>query len=263
MVIEKFKKLLRMDEPTVKLLVAKFLLKNGYTPEYADGYVYAKGDIPVLLVAHMDTVHKTKPKQIYYDSEEDIMWSPQGIGGDDRCGVFAIFEILKTHRPHVLFTEDEEIGCIGARKAADKLKPDVNFIIELDRRGVNDCVFYDCGNADFQKYIESFGFHKEIGSYSDIVELSEKWGVASVNLSIGYENEHSSLETISPSFMELTKDKVIKILDDANTNRKLYDYEPLIYDYKYYGTGKYDGYDDYDWYEEQYKKESEEKEGKK
>lgn len=262
MVIEKFKKLLRMDEPTVKLLVAKFLLKNGYTPEYADGYVYAKGDIPVLLVAHMDTVHKVKPRKIYYDSEEDIMWSPQGIGGDDRCGIFTIFEILKTHRPHVLFTEDEEIGCVGAKKAASGLKkPDINFIIELDRRGVNDCVFYDCDNQEFQTYIESFGFNTQIGSYSDIVELSDKWDVASVNLSIGYENEHTFHETVSPSFMELTKDRVIKILDDANENRKFYSYEPCIYSYKY-KTESYK-YDDYDWYEEQYQKELEEKKGKK
>ena len=249
MVIEKFKKLLKMEDLTLKMLVQKYLLKMGYEPQWRDGYVYAKGDIPVLLVAHMDTVHKIKPTEIYYDPTEDVMWSPQGIGGDDRCGVYAIFEILKTHKPHVLFTEDEEVGGIGARKATETLnKPKVNFMIELDRRGIKDCVFYDCDNQEFHEYIQKFGFEKAWGTFSDICKLSDAWDIASVNLSIGYNREHTTSEIIYPNVMKLTINKVRQILDDAKKNKKFFKYDKKVYQYKtyYYGNTIYD-YDDWDW----------------
>ena len=67
-----------------------------------DGYIYCKGDIPVLLTAHMDTVHKqliqTYVELIKTDTNGNTthtLSSPQGIGGDDRCGVYIILEILK------------------------------------------------------------------------------------------------------------------------------------------------------------------------
>ena len=33
-------------------------------------------------------------------------------------------------------------------------------MIELDRRGKNDCVFYDCYCPDFIEYVEQFGFEE-------------------------------------------------------------------------------------------------------
>ena len=59
-------------------------------------YVYAKGDIPILLVAHCDTVHKKLPETILFDKRQKMMWSPEGIGGDDRCGVIAIFVFYRS-----------------------------------------------------------------------------------------------------------------------------------------------------------------------
>ena len=68
----------------------------------------------------MDTVHKETVKDFYeyYDEENErhIISSPQGIGGDDRCGIYMILEILKTHKCSVLFCEDEEAGGIGSEK---------------------------------------------------------------------------------------------------------------------------------------------------
>ena len=58
-------------------------------------YIYAVGDIPVALVAHMDTVFKTQPQNIFYDKDKCVMWSPEGLGAEDRAGVFAIIKILQ------------------------------------------------------------------------------------------------------------------------------------------------------------------------
>ena len=80
-------------------------------------YLIAVGDIPVGLVAHLDTVFKHPPTNIYYDRVKNVMWSPDGLGADDRAGVYAIAQILKTGvKPTIIFTTDEELGCVGAMK---------------------------------------------------------------------------------------------------------------------------------------------------
>ena len=129
-------KILRMTQEQLKFNLFCELIKKGYKPEYEDGYLYAKGDIPVLLVAHMDIVGGTPPKVIHYWEPSHVLYSPEGktvLGGDDRCGVYAILELLEKYKPYVLFTEDEEIGGIGADLAARNIeKPDVKYMIEID-----------------------------------------------------------------------------------------------------------------------------------
>ena len=132
-------------------------LKRKYKKIIAtEEYIYAVGDIPIGLLAHMDTVFKAPPTEIYYDRRKNVMWSPTGLGADDRAGVFSILQLIKAgYRPHVIFTTDEEIGCVGAQELSFLPCPfeDLRYIIQLDRRNSNDCVFYDCANAEFEKNI--------------------------------------------------------------------------------------------------------------
>ena len=197
-------------------------------------YVYTVGDIPIALVAHLDTVFKNPPNEIYYDRQKNVIWSPEGLGADDRAGVFAIIKIIKAgYRPHIIFTTDEELGAIGASSLTKDIPDpfaDMKYIIQLDRKGVDDCVFYDCINEDFIKYVESFGFVKQNGSFSDICEICPMWEVAGVNLSIGYQREHSISETfhITPFFE--TVDKVIEMLKDhENISNFKYISRPYVY----------------------------------
>ena len=69
-------------------------------------YIVAVGDIPVAIVAHLDTVFTTPPENIFYDRVKNVMWSPDGLGADDRAGIWAIIKIIKTTklRPHIIFT---------------------------------------------------------------------------------------------------------------------------------------------------------------
>lgn len=166
-------------------------------------YIVAIGEIPIALVAHLDTVYKTPVSNLYYDRQKCIMWSPEGLGADDRAGVFAIIKILHEGlRPTIIFTTDEEQGgrgatVLGTQNCPTKLK----YMIELDRRGESDCVFYDCYNPEFVKYIESFGFKEAYGSFSDISFLMPPWKVCGVNLSIGYEEEHSYIEQLNTTWL--------------------------------------------------------------
>ena len=189
---------LKMTQKELKIKLYDLLKERQMTPIFEDGFVYAKGNIPVLLVAHMDTVSENPPTDVFYQQKYDMIYNPDGIlGGDDRCGVYAIMKLLDKYKPYILFTEDEEIGCIGASKAVEKLDiPDVKYIIEFDRKGKDDCVFYDCGNKKFMHYIEKFGFRTNYGTCSDISILGSAWDIASVNLSCGYYNEHTAKEYV-------------------------------------------------------------------
>lgn len=169
------------------------------------------------------------------------MWSPELLGADDRAGVYAIIRILEQgYRPHVIFTLGEEIGGIGAKAIVKKFKKcpidDVKALIQLDRRGSNDCVFYDCDNEDFLKYIESFGFEEDFGSFTDISIIAPQWGIAAVNLSIGYYNEHTNYEFLNCNELYSTINKVINILDKSDS-MEYYKYIPRKYVYTCYCCG--------------------------
>ena len=136
--------ILRKGQKELKRALINELQTLRYKPVVSKGFIYAEGTVPVLLVAHMDTVHTEKVKIICYSRDGNILMSPQGIGGDDRAGIYIILQLLKTHHCHVLFCEDEECGGVGAGCfASSGITPDVNYIVELDRRGSQDAVFYD------------------------------------------------------------------------------------------------------------------------
>ena len=192
-----FVKICKMHKKNLKDWAAKQLKKTHENVIVDDGYVYAQGSFPVLLVAHMDTVHEKLPDKIYYSDIDDSLSSPNGIGGDDRCGVYMILQLIRDFKCHVLFCEDEECGGRGANKFTEsKIKPDVNYIVEMDRRGSNDAVFYRCDNPDFTDFVLGFGFSENHGTFTDISVVAPYLKTAAVNISAGYFNEHRQHEYI-------------------------------------------------------------------
>jgi hypothetical protein len=163
-------------------------------------YLYCRGTIPVLVVAHLDTVHRLPVESVWQRYDDNmIITSPQGIGGDDRCGVYIIMQLLKSGlRPSVLFTTDEESGAYGAQAFCKNIKKlNVNFILEFDRRGCNDVVRYNDDNDALLVEIEKFGFKEAFGSFSDISWLCPHFGISGVNLSSGYYKAHTTQEYIN------------------------------------------------------------------
>lgn len=189
-------------------------------------FVLVKGVAPVMLVAHMDTVHEQHVREICAADNGNILSSPQGIGGDDRCGIYALVKVheLSAVKPWLLFTCEEEVGGLGAQAFCDchsrGLLPDkldaLKFIVEIDRRGANDAVFYDCYNPDFEDYVTSKGFKTAFGSFSDISVIAPVLDVAAVNLSAGYYNAHRLNEYIVRSELEHTIQKVVEIVADSS-----------------------------------------------
>lgn len=241
---EKLEKLLVRTQSEMKEYVKGRLGNHGEVVS-GDGYVYHKGTFPVLLCAHMDTVHKQIPKTLIYAN--GTLSSTQGIGGDDRCGIYMIFKILKKYDCHVVFLEDEEVGCVGARKFTSskiisnlKKENDLKYIIEFDRKGNNHAVTYDCDNKEFDSFITKEFFKKEHGTCSDISYIAPELGIAAVNISCGYYKEHNIEEWINLAEMETIIEESMKLLERTKELTEPFKYIKSKTSYGY-------GYGGYNW----------------
>ena len=124
-----------------------------------------------------------------------------------------ILRLIQSVHCHVLFCEDEETGGHGARAFTKSgIKPDVNYIVELDRTGSNDAVFYQCRNRQFERHINSFGFQTAFGSFSDISILAPHLNLAAVNLSTGYYHAHQPGEYVRLDEVEDLVGRIAKLL---------------------------------------------------
>lgn len=209
----------------------------------------------ICLVAHIDRIFNPKGKmKIEYKGhgEKKVWSSKQGIGGDDRCGVYALLHIYRTlpvkDRPIILFTDEEETGLHGAKEAAKIFKEelkDVKFFIELDRRGKNDMVYYNDEPQEFQQHIQKHGFEKAWGSTSDIKVLGRKFKKVSVNLSVGYFDQHTKNEYIIVKHLLDTINKVKGICITREPLSPEASKLPKEKKYEYGGGGYQGGYGTY------------------
>lgn len=246
-------KICKKSQSELKLWLRNEMLKyySAKKIKLQEKYLYVKGTLPICCVAHLDTVHLTDPVQFYYDPCQKHLFSPTGIGGDDRCGVYIILELLKAgYRPSIIFCCDEEIGGIGATEFT-KVYADVrnvNWFLEFDRRGKNDVVCYDDDNEELTKVFEQYGFKSSYGSFSDISILAPFYKKSAVNISSGYYNAHTKSEYISMDDLDWIIETVKQVLDSEYVN-VAYEYKESV-KYQYYydavykkGVYKYNGRD--------------------
>lgn len=215
-----YKEILQLSQKGLQAYLKSYL-ESKYNTVYAtENYVFAVGNIPIGLVAHTDTVFYKPPRLIFWDKDYNVVWSPSGAGHDDRAGIYGILTLIeKGYRPSVFFPADEEIGDKGAKALVTDfpIAPGgLKYLIELDRQGIDDCVFYQCVNEPFIEFIESFGFKTKSGSFSDISAICPAWDIAGVNLSIGYIAEHSEMEHLFMDVLLKTIDKVALMLQIAD-----------------------------------------------
>lgn len=255
---EDFIKICKMTQPELKTYLTDKLKESGYEPLSEDGFVYAaQQNCPILLTAHMDTVHKEPVREVK-DDETGIS-SPQGIGGDDRCGIFIIFSLLATsdYRPAILLCEDEEIGGVGSDKFCmrddliDQIR-ELKFLVELDRMNADDAVYYDDDNIDFHAFVNSVtGYKINYGSFSDISNLMPEAGVSGVNLSCGYYKPHTTEEYVRFDEMTNTVTATMKLCAEAiKDSCKSYQFVERKTSWWRPYDGSRDGYydDDYSFY---------------
>lgn len=193
----------------------------------AHGNVLAEmafGDGPVVLLsAHMDTVSDFAPgRRIMW--EGDTIRSSAGIlGADDRAGIAILLETMARIRLAGLrgtikaaFTCAEEIGRIGSRLIASEWLDGIDMAVVADRRNRRDIVT-SCSLMSYcppetgafweetARGIGQSGWRVCRGGISDAVTYAEH-GIPSVNLSCGYQHEHTPDEELYwPSLEDTTR----------------------------------------------------------
>lgn len=175
---------------------------------------YKTGNGPtILLNAHLDTVEEFVENRSIV--KEDGIWSSsEGIlGADDRAGVAVLLTLAETlhHKStfsgkiKFVFTIEEEIGLMGAKKVDEYFLWGTDAAIVVDRRGTGDIVT-SCGgfipfcDEAYGELIEKVakeagvnGWQCTQGGSSD-TRIWAQHGIQSVNLSAGYNNEHMDAE---------------------------------------------------------------------
>ena len=192
------------------------------------------------VAAHMDQVQRRYSRDYrvvqFGDTVmgwSDSMHSMQGLGADDKNGIFiALYCLQKYDAIKVAFFVEEEVGCIGSASCDLSFFADCRFIIQPDRKGASDLITeMSVGKVASDEFIQAiqpgaalFGYREAEGTITDVGTLVENGvGISCINLSCGYYNAHTAEEVTVLSELENCLRFVTWIIDNC-TER--YEYTP-------------------------------------
>lgn len=207
-----------------------------------------------ILNAHMDSVQDQIDANLseFINIRGNIMNGYGVIGGDDKCGIFVILEVLKKRKVNFIITREEEIGCVGINyfMSNNDIKA-FPWALTLDRYGSGDIICYDndYGTSEFENALsavgERFGYKPNKGVYSDADYISED--VSCANISVGYYAHHSKKEYVVLSDLQNSINFVNSAIDNIKENFEA----PRKYHHRgmlEYNGGKPYSYDEYDYF---------------
>lgn len=255
-------KLLKSSEQQIVELIQKYakINRDMWDVEVHKRFVVVTPKEPdhyPLVCSHYDTVRRTPLSG--YKIKEDIITSIEGpLGGDDRCGVAIALSLMQAGvLANYAFFDEEEYGAGGSGDFLIEtpwIAKESSCYIGLDRRGHKDAAVYNYRSNKLLDIVGTHGFKEVSGSMTDVSVIEESFPKATVNLSVGFNHEHTSNETIHIDIVMNTLQAMKEIVDmctsvyfdDLETFKDCdhyYDY--LRYDrYDQYGDG-YDPYGDY------------------
>jgi putative aminopeptidase FrvX len=188
----------------------------------------------VLLNAHLDTVEEIEPTRSIL-KDKHIWTSSEGIlGADDRAGINVLLSVAKTLTKKqfngtikFIFTVEEEIGLRGARALHESFLWDVDMAFVVDRRNTSDIVISRGDTTrfcttDFARKIERVARLEEFGQWkttpggSSDTAIWASHGIQSVNLSAGYDNEHTDMEQLDVEANYETYEFLMALIGNAS-----------------------------------------------
>ena len=191
--------------------------------------------LTIMLNGHLDVVDEIEVGREILKCGS-VWTSSSGIlGADDRAGVGVILHTLKQLQQmefrtpvkvKIAFTVEEEVGLCGARAVSSEFLEDVQAAFVVDRRGRGDIVTGTYG-TDFCD--ELFGamlalignlgdedrWEPTLGGTSD-TRIWAQQGIQSVNLSVGYQYEHTSREELNLDYAFATANLLKKVFLHIN-----------------------------------------------
>lgn len=253
--------------------IDRFILPLGAVPYLnPEGEVIAyvvdnsHGHSKVLWSAHIDTMHR-KPKDGTSDALTQEVWVADDglafvtdkedcLGADDGAGMYLMFSmIMRDVAGTYIFHRGEEIGCWGSRQMADHhtdwLKH-FTHAIAFDRRGTTSIITHQrgercCSDALGNQLASLFGKSYELdptGVYTDTAEYMDIIPEC-VNVSIGYDSEHSHFETLDTNHVLALRDAICVL--DWDKIALVVERDPTVREYRTqtynsYNWGAWSGY---------------------
>lgn len=222
------------------------ILKNRLDSLWMDEYGNVLGELripakknqfpTILLSAHQDVVDNSGEGKEIIRQGNKLRRDGGILGADDRAGIAAIIntiDVLKQYQIgchlKIAFTVHEERGQEGASAIDTSFFDGVDFAVSMDRRGETD-IIYRYGEIEYcDKSETSFitrlsrylwrenrhHFQAVEGGKSDLLVWSQR-GIPSVNLSIGYFNEHHSNEYLNLDAWHRAQDLLLEIIADKS-----------------------------------------------
>lgn len=214
----------------------------------------------ILWSCHIDTMHRSNPKQITQDVFCDtfnvafVDEKADCLGGDDGGGIFLLLEMIEANvEGTFIFHRGEEKGCIGsksmAKNHADFLKQ-FTHAIAFDRKGTTSIITHQsygrCASDNFSQHLADLlgmGYIlDDKGIYTDTAEYTHLISECS-NVSIGYQSEHSNRETLDINHVMKLRDRMISIQwdqIDLTKERKPQDKIKSYWDYPNYDYSSFE-----------------------
>lgn len=216
------------EEPMIEFIL-DFISKN--IPEarvdvdnYGNIYV-VKNTTPDLLyypcvVSHTDEVVSYYPNRVIVELSNafiginDNTGLHAGTGGDDKCGIYICLEMLRILPDvKVVFFTEEEIGGFGSRNCNVSFFKDCRYVIQPDRYGNNSFITETNGVRiatdeflkDCSSIMTKYNYIEDpYGSFTDVGVLARdcRIGLAMVNISCGYYDQHTEEEVVCKSDLE-------------------------------------------------------------
>lgn len=222
------------------------------------------GHSKVLWSAHIDTMHHDKKldgtsapltQEVWVDHDGLAFVTDQCdcLGADDGAGMWLMFQMLMADVAGTyIFHRGEEKGCWGSSQMAmhhyDWLKG-FTHAIAFDRRGTTSVITHQrgercCSDALGTQLVNLFGMSHELdptGVYTDTAEYMDIIPEC-LNISIGYNSEHSHHETLDTTYVLALRDAICALDWDKLT--LVCERDPSKHEYRD-GYGVYGGWNAY------------------
>jgi hypothetical protein len=244
------------------------LLGDGLTEDEFGNLFIKIGESDVMFTSHLDTATSALTKVNHVFDKNIIKTDGKSIlGADDKAGVTVMLYMIEKGVPGLYyFFLGEEVGCIGSKKVANKLKTEkiegINKVVSFDRRGTTSIITYQSGQrcasdkfgealaSEFNKVDDSFSYKiDDTGVLTDSIQFIKIYPECT-NISVGYQSEHTFSESQDIEHLE----KLAIACTKVDWNGLPVERDPSKTEYKSYGRygGYYGGWDDY--YYDDYKK---------
>jgi hypothetical protein len=221
-----------------------------------------------MFTSHLDTATSALTTVTHVFEENIIKTDGKSIlGADDKAGVTVMLYMIEQGVPGLYyFFLGEEVGCLGSKKVANKLKEQkiegINKVISFDRRGTTSVITYQssqrCASDEFGEALakelnaadETFKYTTDpTGVLTDSIQFIKIYPECT-NISVGYKSEHTFSESQDIEHLEKLAKACCKVdwtslpvkRDPSKTEYRSYGGYGGYYGGSYYGDDYAYGY---------------------